>query len=35
MPFMMFFLLLPTLTEPYPWKIKLEIGLSNLNYQFR
>jgi len=32
---MMFFLLLPTLTEPYPWKIKLEIGLSNLNYQFR
>jgi len=30
-----FFLLLPVSSEPYRWEIKLEIGLSNLNYQFR
>ncbi|AFG35596.1 M15 family metallopeptidase [Fervidobacterium pennivorans subsp. shakshaketiis] len=30
-----FFLLLPVSLESYRWEIRLEIGLSNLNYQFR
>lgn len=28
-------LLIPTLLEPAVWEVKLEIGLSSLNYQFR
>ncbi|WP_448374543.1 M15 family metallopeptidase [Fervidobacterium sp.] len=30
-----YFLFLPTRAEPYLWRIILEIGLSDLNYQFR
>jgi len=30
-----FFLLLPVYSEPHHWELRLEIGLSGLNYQFR
>ncbi len=32
---LLFLLLLPVSLEPYQWNIRLEIGLSGLNYQFR